>query len=63
SLSHCWGSKDELVTKKENLWKMCDGLPVSALPHTFRDAVIITRRLGYRYLCKIAFAFIMVDPE
>jgi len=34
----------------KNLQQMRHGIPLTSLPKTFRDAVIITRSLGQRYL-------------
>jgi hypothetical protein len=50
ALSHCWGSFQFLKTQIGNLDSHCEELPISSLPATFRDAVIITRALGIQYL-------------
>jgi hypothetical protein len=50
TLSHCWGRSRPIVTTKENVESHCQVLKLSTLPRTFQDAVIITRRLGHRYL-------------
>ncbi|KAE8444464.1 hypothetical protein EG329_000555 [Mollisiaceae sp. DMI_Dod_QoI] len=50
TLSHCWGGVRGPVTTTDNLSMRCSGFFISELPRTFRDAVAITRKLGYRYL-------------
>ncbi|RDW58859.1 hypothetical protein BP6252_13335 [Coleophoma cylindrospora] len=51
TLSHCWGTTTlPLQTTTQNLDQNRQKLPLSELPLTFRDAVMITRRLGYQYL-------------
>jgi len=50
TLSHCWGSHQTLTTETHTMASHCEGLELSALPETFRDAVLITRKLGCRYL-------------
>jgi hypothetical protein len=50
TLSHFWGKNRPIATTKKTLQKHCQILKLSALPRTFRDTVIITRRLGQRYL-------------
>ncbi|RDW78455.1 hypothetical protein BP5796_06307 [Coleophoma crateriformis] len=50
ALSHCWGRVRPMETLTTNLDDRRAGIPLTSLPKTFRDAVIITRRLGLRYL-------------
>ncbi|KAI1480970.1 HET-domain-containing protein [Daldinia eschscholtzii] len=53
SLSHCWGpgpTKDKLLLVSNTIQKLRDGLPVSSLPKTFRDAFEIAQRLDVRYI-------------
>lgn len=49
-LSHCWGGKVNGKTTTTNLRTRHGGFHVNELPKTFRDAVLITRRVGLRYL-------------
>ena len=46
TLSHCWGGAIILRLLLENVDRLTRGVPMHELPKTFRDAVIITRRLG-----------------
>ncbi|KAK0714054.1 hypothetical protein B0T26DRAFT_651353, partial [Lasiosphaeria miniovina] len=50
ALSHCWGKTQILTTRRGNIDHHREHVPFSALSRTFQDAVIITRRLGLRYL-------------
>jgi hypothetical protein len=50
TLSHCWGKTDSLKLTCESRAAMCESIPLGILPKTFQDAVLITRRLQYRYL-------------
>ncbi|RGP66159.1 hypothetical protein FSPOR_6779 [Fusarium sporotrichioides] len=52
ALSYAWGPvNDHLVrTTASNLQEMLLALPFPQLPKTIRDAIIFTRRLGFRYL-------------
>jgi hypothetical protein len=55
ALSHCWGPVDkrpppEACTTKDNEAANFEGIKLSVLPKTFRDAVTVTRSLGLRYL-------------
>ncbi|WYZ43235.1 hypothetical protein EsH8_VI_000934 [Colletotrichum jinshuiense] len=50
TLSHCWGLHPVVRTIHETLKSHLQALPLSSLPNTFRDAVLITRALGVQYL-------------
>lgn len=50
TLSHCWGLHPVICTTSETIEDHIQSLPMSALPKTFQDAVIITRALGVQYL-------------
>ena len=50
ALSHCWGTSKSLVTTTKNLQNHIACVPMVDLPRNFQDAVIVTRRLGFRYL-------------
>ncbi|KFY47029.1 hypothetical protein V494_00204 [Pseudogymnoascus sp. VKM F-4513 (FW-928)] len=51
TLSHSWGDPaGVLKTTTQNLPQMIKHIEFSTMPNTFRDAVTITRKLGYRYL-------------
>jgi hypothetical protein len=50
ALSHRLGGSSPLLTTKATLNARKTAIPMQTLPKTFRDAVIITRRLGFRHL-------------
>ena len=50
TLSHCWGSLDFLTLRKNNIDIFRKQIPNLALTQTFRDAIYITRYLGFHYL-------------
>lgn len=54
ALSHRWGTKHDgyksLTTTSANFHAHCHGIPLESLPKTFRDAVLITRELGLRFI-------------
>ncbi|RYP53734.1 hypothetical protein DL768_001334 [Monosporascus sp. mg162] len=49
-LSYCWGSTTTMTTIKESYVSRTSGIPLSDLPATFRDAVVVARKLRLRYL-------------
>jgi hypothetical protein len=50
ALSHCWGSHQIITRKKITLENRKQGIEWTDHSKTFQDAVIITRKLGLRYL-------------
>ena len=50
TLSHCWGSANFIKLTASTLAYLTKGFPVSILPTTFRDAVLVAQRLCIRYL-------------
>lgn len=50
ALSHCWGAEQTLVTNRANMEAHMKCIPLMDMPRTYRDAVFITRKLGYDYL-------------
>jgi len=50
ALSHCWGNTAGLRTLNSNVDAFKESIEFNKLPKTFKDAVIITRELGIRYL-------------
>jgi hypothetical protein len=52
ALSHCWGADIDLGarTLRSNVTARFTGFEVDRLPKTFRDAILLTRRLGIRYI-------------
>lgn len=50
ALSHCWGKGRNLCTTHSTLQSHKNGIEISILPQTFKDAVAVVRKLGIRYL-------------
>ncbi|KAK0648446.1 heterokaryon incompatibility protein-domain-containing protein [Cercophora newfieldiana] len=50
TLSHCWGNSQPLKLTKASNDNLRRGISIEALPKTFRDAVLVTKSLGIRYL-------------
>ncbi|KAF7503210.1 hypothetical protein GJ744_004213 [Endocarpon pusillum] len=50
TLSHCWGGQVDLTTTTSTLEDRLKGISMQALPKNFHDAVIIARKLGFRFL-------------
>ena len=50
ALSYCWGGQREAILTKQRLDDRQLEFPMQTLPATFRDAIEITRRLGFQYL-------------
>ena len=52
TLSYCWGQEgnEDFVLTQSKLKRKMDIVPLSGLPQTLRDAITITKRLGFRYL-------------
>jgi hypothetical protein len=55
ALSYCWGKvyllKERFATTQANIASRCsEGMPLSILPATLRDACLVTRALGRRYI-------------
>lgn len=63
ALSYCWGTKGQTQTLKENYQKHLAGIPFDTLSKTSKDAVQITRHLGYDYLWIDALCMIQDDTK
>ncbi|KAH0547705.1 hypothetical protein FGG08_000194 [Glutinoglossum americanum] len=50
TLSYRWGLVNTLMTAKASMESHINGIPHCSLPKTIRDAVTVTRKLGFRYL-------------
>jgi hypothetical protein len=50
ALSHCWGPNLAFVTTNKNLTERKGGIKLEQMPQTFRDAILVTRLMGIRYL-------------
>lgn len=50
TLSHCWGGKITPLLTQETVDPFSSSLPYGDLPANFKDAIRITRELGFRYV-------------
>ncbi|ORY19521.1 heterokaryon incompatibility protein-domain-containing protein, partial [Clohesyomyces aquaticus] len=50
TLSHCWGNSQPLRLLMQNKLQHLQGIPLSALPRVFSEAMTVCRNLGIRYL-------------
>jgi hypothetical protein len=62
-LSHYWGSQVPFSITLSTLPDRIKTIPLDELPLTFRDAVLITRKLCFRYLWVDALCIIQDSPE
>ncbi|KAI9773031.1 MAG: hypothetical protein M1839_002232 [Geoglossum umbratile] len=66
ALSHCWGPKglqETAQTKSNTLEGRKSGILQQNLPKTFRDAIVVMRRLGFRYLWIDALCILQDNVE
>lgn len=63
TLSHRWGGSKVITTTTATLSIRKAGIPVAEMPKTFRDAIKITRALGFRYLWIDSLCIIQDDLE
>ncbi|KAF2689630.1 HET-domain-containing protein [Lentithecium fluviatile CBS 122367] len=63
ALSYVWGAGSTFKTTRKTLSSRMSGFPSSDLPKSVRDAVEITRRIGFQYLWVDALCIIQSDFE
>lgn len=64
ALSYCWGrGAHEYVTTQSNLNARLNSFDTEQLPKTIKEAVIITKNLGVRYLWVDALCIIQNEPD
>ncbi|KAK7991042.1 hypothetical protein PG990_015322 [Apiospora arundinis] len=63
-LSHCWGSPSyTLKTRKVNLEAHTREIPITDMPRTFSEAVLLTRRIGIQYLWIDSLCIVQDDED
>ncbi|KAF3767272.1 hypothetical protein M406DRAFT_89786, partial [Cryphonectria parasitica EP155] len=62
-LSHCWGLDQIITTTKCTLQPHKREVPWDALSTTFRDAIHLTRTLGYRYIWIDSLCIVQDDED
>lgn len=63
ALSHCWGERKPLQTTAQNIQQHLLKIEMACMPRTFKDAVMVTRNLGFRYLWIDSLCIIQGDAE
>ncbi|KAF8860606.1 HET-domain-containing protein, partial [Acephala macrosclerotiorum] len=63
TLSHCWGALETLKLMKSNVQALSSTIPLHSLCETFRDAVLVTLSLGYRFLWIDSMCIIQDDED
>lgn len=63
TLSHCWGKENVSQLLSSNFSALLEEIPFESLSRTFQHAVIITRRLGVRYLWIDSLCIIQDSPN
>ncbi|KAK0744559.1 heterokaryon incompatibility protein-domain-containing protein [Apiosordaria backusii] len=63
ALSHRWGQTQPLITTKNTLDNWKQTIPWDAVPQAFRDAIIVTRKLGIRYLWIDSLCIVQDDHQ
>lgn len=62
ALSHCWGTTPGFTARRSNIDALKTGFRPSSLPATLRDAIILTRAWGFRYLWIDSLCIVQDDP-
>jgi hypothetical protein len=63
TLSHRWGERQKTETTKDNIDRFKQALPMDELPQTFKDAIMVTRQLGFQYIWIDSLCIIQHDKE
>jgi hypothetical protein len=64
ALSYCWGSGQEnIMTTRANLLERLQKISFETLPKTIKDAIIVTRKLKYKYLWVDALCIVQDNEE
>ncbi|KAH8722520.1 heterokaryon incompatibility protein-domain-containing protein [Phaeosphaeriaceae sp. PMI808] len=50
TLSHCWGKTRLIQLNQDTVQHLRSGIALEQLPKTFREAIVVTRRLQVRYI-------------
>ncbi|QDS76028.1 hypothetical protein FKW77_005064 [Venturia effusa] len=63
ALSYCWGPPPWFRTEKAVFDSLREAIPMKDLPGTLREAVVVTRVMGLRFLWIDALCIIQDDPD
>lgn len=62
-LSHCWGLEQIITTENSTFEDRKKGIPWNKLSKTFQDAIILTRKLGFKYIWIDSLCIIQDDAQ
>jgi len=62
-LSHRWEKNPRFRTLRSNLQHSQQALPMDQASHTFRDAIEVTRQLGFRHLWTYSLCIVQDDEN
>jgi hypothetical protein len=63
TLSHCWGGYMPVRLEEKALQAFSDGIDITSLPRTFREAIGLTKALGLNYLWIDSLCIIQDSPD
>ncbi len=63
TLSYCWGKTEMVRTTTETLSDYRKSIPLDVVAKTIRDALVITKELGYRYIWIDSLCIIQDSPD
>ncbi|KAG4428236.1 hypothetical protein IFR05_016281 [Cadophora sp. M221] len=63
ALSHCWGTSNSFLTTRDTIESRKNGFLPDQAPATFREAIMLARRLEIRYLWIDSLCIIQGDKE
>lgn len=62
ALSYCWGGPQPVTTTASTLSAHQSQIAIKTLPQTLKDAISVTRRIGFRYLWVDSLCIIQDSP-
>lgn len=63
ALSHCWGKGDFIITEKSTIQSHKTRIGLESMPQNFRDAIYVSKALGYKYLWIDSLCIIQGDEQ
>ncbi|KAI0127829.1 heterokaryon incompatibility protein-domain-containing protein [Xylariales sp. AK1849] len=63
TLSHCWGGLSMFTLLRDNMSDLMQEIPRARLTKTFKDAIDVTRRLGFDYIWIDSLCIIQDDDQ
>ncbi|KAI0109116.1 heterokaryon incompatibility protein-domain-containing protein [Nemania sp. FL0031] len=63
ALSYCWGKANFITATRASLSNLIKGIPTKILPRTIKDAIEVTKSLGFQYLWVDSLCILQDDPE